>query len=107
MTIDPKLLLSRPFPSIEHAFTRRDTQLYALGLGIGCEPLDERALRYVYEGIRGDQLRAVPTMVNVLAYPGFWAREPDTGIDWRRLVHAEQAIELCTAVPPEGRVIGR
>ena len=43
----------------------------------------------------------------MLAYPGFWARESDTGIDWKRLVHAEQAIELHAPLPVEGLVVGR
>ena len=43
------------------------------------EPLDEKQLNYPYEGVEGQSLRAVPTMANVLAYPGFSAREPDTG----------------------------
>jgi acyl dehydratase len=107
MTLDARRLLAREFAPIEHAYARRDTQLYALGVGFGADPLDERELAYVYEGVDGNALRAVPTMVNVLGYPGFWAREPDTGIDWRRLVHAEQAIELHAPLPPEGRVIGR
>ena len=106
MPIDPKHLLSRPFAPIEHAFTKRDTQLYALGIGIGADPLDERALPFVYEGVRGDQLKAVPTWANVLAYPGFWAREPDTGITWQKLVHAEQEIRIHAPLPVEGKVVG-
>ena len=35
MPIDPGRLLARPFPVLEHAYTQRDTQLYALGLGLG------------------------------------------------------------------------
>lgn len=107
MTIDARHLLARPFAPVEHAYTARDTQLYALGLGLGADPLDEQALRYVYEGVAGDRLLAMPTMANVLAYPGFWAREPDTGIDWRRLVHAEQSIRLHAPLPAAGRVVGR
>ncbi|MEO7135569.1 MAG: MaoC/PaaZ C-terminal domain-containing protein [Vicinamibacterales bacterium] len=105
MTIDSKHLLDRSFAPIAHAYTKRDTQLYALGLGFGHDPLDERALRYVYEGVGGDQLRTVPTMVNVLAYPGFWAREPDTGINWQKLVHAEQEIRIHAPLPVEGQVV--
>jgi acyl dehydratase len=104
--IDPAALLARPFAPIEHAFDERDTLLYALGIGLGADPLDRGQLRYVYEGAGGDALQAVPTMANVLAYPGFWARESDTGIDWRRVVHAEQRIELHAPLPPAGRVVG-
>ena len=67
MPLQPNHLLSRPFPSIEHAYSLRDTQLYALGLGLGADPLDAGQLRYVYEGKDGASLRALPTMANVLA----------------------------------------
>jgi len=107
MPIDPRHLLARPFPVLEHAYKQRDTQLYALGLGLGGDPLDEGQLRYVYEGQGGDQLRAVPTMVNILAYPGFWARESEHGITWQKLLHAEQEIELHAPLPASGRVKGQ
>jgi acyl dehydratase len=84
----------------------RDTQLYALSVGLGADALDAGQLRYVYEGVDGRALQTLPTFANVLAYPGFWAREPDTGIDWRRLVHAEQEIVLHVLLPPRGRVVG-
>ncbi|MFT3780118.1 MAG: MaoC/PaaZ C-terminal domain-containing protein [Ottowia sp.] len=106
MPIDPGRLLARPFPVIEHAYMRRDTQLYALGLGLGGDPLDAGQLRYVYEGQDGASLRALPTMANVLAYPGFWAREPDTGITWQKVLHAEQEIRLHAPLPTGGRVLG-
>jgi acyl dehydratase len=100
----PERLLARDFAPLTHAYTTRDTQLYALGIGLGAEPQDAGQLRYVYEGADGDGLRALPTMANVLAYPGFWAREPDTGIDWRRVVHAEQQIVLHAPLPAQGCV---
>ena len=107
MPIDPRRLLARPFPAIEHAYTQRDTQLYALGLGLGADPLDAGQLRYVYEGQDGAALRAMPTMANILAYPGFWAREPDTGITWQKLLHAEQEIHIHAPLPAAGRVRGQ
>jgi acyl dehydratase len=104
MPIDPSRLLARPFPVIDHAYSLRDTQLYALGLGLGGDPLDLGQLRYVYEGQDGASLRAMPTMANVLAYPGFWARESDTGITWQKLLHAEQEIRIHEPLPSRGRV---
>jgi acyl dehydratase len=106
MPIDPAHLLARPFPVIEQSFTQRDTQLYALGVGLGADPLDARQLRYVYEGQDGQSLRTMPTMANVLAYPGFWAREADTGITWQKLLHAEQEIHIHAPLPASGRVKG-
>ncbi len=102
MPLDPHALLARPFKPVVHDVTARDTILYALGIGLGAEPTDERQLRYVYE----DGLLALPTMANVLGYPGFWAKEPDTGIDWRRVVHAEQWIVLQAPLPVSGRLVG-
>jgi len=106
MPIDPRHLIARSFPVIEHAYTQRDTQLYALGLGMGSDPLDAGQLQYVYEGKDGNALRAMPTMANILAYPGFWAREPDTGITWQKLLHAEQEIRIHAPLPVSGRVQG-
>ncbi len=98
MTVDPHALLARPFPTHSHSFTARDTILYALGIGLGADPMDRRQLRYLYE----EGLLALPSMINVLAYPGFWAKQPDTGIDWRRVLHAEQSFVLHGPVPTQG-----
>ena len=105
LPIDPARLLARRFAPLEHVFTARDTILYALGIGIGFDPIDARALRFVYEGCDGTDLRAFPTMANIVGYPGFWAREADTGITWQRLVHAEQEIEIHKPLPSGGRVV--
>lgn len=105
MAIDPRYLLSRAFMPVETLYTERDTLLYALGVGLGADPLDTGQLPYVFEGApRG--LRTLPTMANVLGYSGFWADQPDTGIAWRKLVHAEQAIVLHRPLAASGRVWG-
>ena len=103
MTIDAAKLKNWPFETIEQRYTERDTILYALGLGLGQDPLDRDALRYVYE----EGLRALPTMAVVLGYPGFWAKDPATGIDWVRLLHGEQSLELHAPLPAAGTVLGR
>ena len=46
------------FPEVEHTYTEKDSMLYALGVGYGCDPMDEAQLRFVI----GPELRAVPTM---------------------------------------------
>ena len=40
-------LKHRPFPVLEHTYTQKDTMLYALGLGLGLDPMDEDQLRFV------------------------------------------------------------
>ena len=47
MAIDYQQLKNRCFEEIVHSYTARDTMLYALGVGVGYDPLDERALDFV------------------------------------------------------------
>lgn len=101
MSIDYDRLMARPFAPIERTYRAEDSILYALGIGFGTDPLDPGQLGFVYE----DGLAAVPTMSTILGYPGFWAKEPDTGIDWRRLVHAEQGFEFHRPLPAAGRIV--
>jgi acyl dehydratase len=101
--IDPDRLFGLEFPEIRHAFTRRDTMLYALGVGVGCDPLDPWQLRFVYE----PDLVALPTMAVTLAYPGYWYRDLDTGLDHQRTVHASERITIHSALPIEGEVVAR
>ncbi|MCC7275135.1 MAG: MaoC family dehydratase N-terminal domain-containing protein [Alphaproteobacteria bacterium] len=103
MAIDYDRLMARRFPERRHSYTKKDTILYALGIGLGGDPVDPGELRFVYE----DGLAAFPTMAGVLGYPGFWMREPDSGIDWVRVVHGEQGLTLHGPVPAEGTVVGR
>jgi acyl dehydratase len=103
MPIDAAKLKHWPFEPIEQRYTERDTMLYALGVGLGHDPMDSDALRYVYE----HELQALPTFAVVLGYPGFWAKDPATGIDWVRVLHGEQSLELLAPLPAAGTVIGR
>ncbi len=101
--IDYEKLMRWPFPPVRQSLRKTDCVLYALGVGLGSDPLDPAQLRFVYE----DGLQALPTMAVVLAYPGFWVKDPETGIDWVRVVHGEQAITLHRPLPVEGELIGR
>lgn len=101
MALDPQRLQSQMPIVTRHAFTRRDTMLYALGVGVALDdPLGPSALRFAYE----EGLQALPTMATILGYPGFWQGEPRFGLDWRRILHAEQSIELHRPLPVEGVV---
>lgn len=89
--------------TVTHDFTLRDSALYALAIGAITDPTDLTQLRLVDET---NQI-AAPTMAAVLASPGFWARdEREMEIDFTRLVHGEQRVQLDRPLPPEGRIIG-
>jgi acyl dehydratase len=103
VAIDYKKLMAWPFPDLEHTYAARDTILYALGLGCGSDPTDAQDLRFVYE----EGLLALPTLAVVLGYPGFWLKDSETGVDWRKVLHGEQGLVLHAPLPAEGTIIGR
>lgn len=102
MPIEYDKLLAIKIPDVAHSYGDRETILYALGLGLGLDPMSEEALAFVTE----TRLRALPTMASVLGYPGFWLRNLDTGVDWVKVLHGEQAVTLHRPLPPRGSVIG-
>lgn len=103
MGFDRASLLSHRFAESRQNYSERDTILYALGLGLGTDPLDPRQLRFVYE----DGLQALPTMGVVLAHPGFWAGDPELDIDWPKMLHVGQGLTIHRPIPASGEVIGR
>lgn len=103
MPIDYLKLKSWPFPDLEHRYEAKDTILYALGVGCGGDPMDRSELPFVYE----EGLKALPTMAVVLGYPGFWLKDPNTGVDWRKVLHGEQGLVIHKPLPATGTVIGR
>ena len=103
MTISYHNLKNWPFEDIEQHYTARDAILYSLGVGYGLNPLDPDERAFVYERT----LRVPPTFAVVLGYPGFWVRDPRSGIDWVRMLHGEQTLHIHKPLPPAATVIGR
>ena len=81
------------------AWKDKDSMLYALGIGLGSDPLNDQELPFVYE----NGLKAVPTLATVLAMTAGYSRLiARSGINFARVVHGEQAVELHRPLPPEG-----
>ena len=102
MAINYEKLMTWKFPEIEQTYGKRDAMLYALGLGFGADPVDESQLQYVYE----ENLKALPTMAVVLGSPGSWMRNPESGINYLKVVHGEQWLTAHKPLPIEGTVAG-
>lgn len=98
-----RALLELEIPEVVQTYGGKDVILYALGVGVGAEPLSPAHLKYTYEA----DLRVLPSFAVVLGHPGFWVRELDTGLDWKRLVHGEQTLTLHRPLPRSGTVTGR
>jgi hypothetical protein len=94
-------VIARRFEPTYQSWDWRDAALYALGLGMGDDPLDEDELAYVYEG-RGQ--RAVPSMCVTLGWPPLWIAEHDTGIAWTQVLHGEQRFELHRTLSAHGSI---
>ncbi len=110
-------ILDQVSESRAFSYTDKDVMLYALGIGLGGDPMDENELAFVYE--RG--LKVVPTAATVLAaggrpIPGS-ATAPPAGhrpseINYLMVLHGEQKVELHRPLPAAGaftaktRVIG-
>lgn len=84
----------------------KDVMLYALGVGLGADPMDEAELAFTTE----KALKVVPTAATVLAGRGGAAPEPLPTPPGHRpsspnrvlLVHGEQKVELHRPLPPTG-----
>lgn len=96
-------LLALKIPEVEQSYGPKDCMLYALGVGLGLDPMDEAQLAFVYE----KHLKVLPTMAVVIGYPGFWAKELDTGIDWVKVVAGEHSLVLHRPLTPSATVTSR
>ena len=103
MTLRYDALRSAPIAEVEHRYDARDAILYALGVGLGADPLDEAQLRFVLE----DRLVALPTFATVLGFPFMWFDDPRFGVDGARIVHAGHALRMHAPLPAAGTVHGR
>src|ERR1700682_6203665 len=103
MPINYDKLLALKIPEVAQAYTEKDAILYALGVGLGRDPMDGDELPFVYER----NLKLLPTFAAVLGWPGFWVRDLDTGIDWVKVVAGEQGLVLHRPLDPHGTAIGR
>jgi hypothetical protein len=99
MTMNYDHVMSLKQEGREFSYGDRETMLYALGVGFGRDPLDEKELDYVFEG---NALKTVPSMAVVLTRGSLLA---DCGWDYSQVLHGEQRLELYRPLPPTGELI--
>ncbi len=93
-------VLARKFPPIEQTYTAKDTILYALGVGLGADPVNRAELPFLYEKI----LRIIPAQASVIAAPGMWLAEPVLGVNYPKVLNGEQGIVFERPLKPEASV---
>ncbi len=99
MAIDYDHIMSLTSKGERFSYGDRETMLYALGVGMGRDPLAPKELPYVYES----GLKTVPTMATVIA----WGAGPlrDSGINYLMVVHGEQKLTLHRPLPAAADII--
>jgi len=83
---------------MEFSWTDRETMLYALGVGMGADPMNEHELPFVYER----NLRAMPTLASVVA----WGAGPgNMNINFLMVVDGERTITFHKPMPGSGNIV--
>jgi acyl dehydratase len=92
-------LVGAPFEPVRHAYTWRDTVIYALGVGARLGELD-----YLYEG-RGPKV--LPTFAVVPSFRSLGQVVGALGASPLAILHGEQAIRLSRPIPAAGELVTR
>lgn len=103
MPLDPARLLSLKLPDIERHYTEKDVMLYALGVGLGHDPVDVRELAFVYE----KKLKVLPTFPVVLGFEPFLLRDIAAGVNFEMTVHGEEHLTLHRPLSTSGTIVAR
>jgi 3-hydroxyacyl-CoA dehydrogenase/3a,7a,12a-trihydroxy-5b-cholest-24-enoyl-CoA hydratase len=107
--IDVDAALGFELPPVESSYDERDVALYALGVGAGTDPVDNKELQLVYE-LHGDGFQTLPTYgvvpaLNALldaAKQGKQAPGLNYGLD--RILHGEQYTEVKRPLPTKAKL---
>ncbi|HKA78671.1 MAG TPA: MaoC/PaaZ C-terminal domain-containing protein [Xanthobacteraceae bacterium] len=97
-----RLMAYRP-ADIAVSYGDRECILYALGIGLGMDPMDKDALKFVYERAG---LQAFPTMAVVLGWPGRLT-DPAFGVDERLVVAGDLKVVLHRPLAAKARLVSR
>jgi acyl dehydratase len=100
MTLQYDELMARSVDDVPFNYTDADAMLYALAVGMGRDPMNERELPYVYE--QGKPLQTMPTLATVLVPDMF---PPDLGWDYSQVLHSEQRLQLFRPLPPAAELL--
>jgi acyl dehydratase len=106
MPIDYDDMMQSGATGLAARYDEKDVMLYALGVGMGRDPLDEQELPFVYEN---NGLKVVPTFASVInrgEAPSERQRMPQkSNINFMMVVDGERRITIHKQLPPKCDVI--
>jgi acyl dehydratase len=97
-----RIMAYRP-ADIAVSYGPRECILYALGIGLGMNPVDPGELKFVYERAN---LEAFPTMAVVLGWPGRMT-DPAFGVDEKLVVAGDLKVVLHRPLAPQAQLVSR
>lgn len=102
MALNYETIMAWSPTDIAVSYGPQDCILYALGVGLGMDPLDPGQLKFVYE----PAIEAFPTMAVVLGWPGRMT-DPAFGLDETMVVAAELKVTLARPLAAHDTLIAR
>jgi acyl dehydratase len=106
MPIDYDDMMQSGATGLAARYDEKDVMLYALGVGMGRDPLDEQELPFVYEN---SGLKVVPTFASVIsrgeASPERQRMPQKSSINFAMVVDGERRITIHKPLPPKCEVL--
>ena len=106
MAIDYDDMMQSGATGLASRYDEKDVMLYALGIGMGRDPLDEKELPFVYEN---NGLKVVPTFASVIgrgeAPPERQRMPQKSQINFALVVDGERRITFHKPLPPQCEVV--
>ena len=98
MAIDYKNVMALKQTGMAFNYSERETMLYALGIGLGADPMNLDELPFVYE----NGLKAMPTLATVVAWGS--GNIGASGINYAMVVHGEQRLKMHKPMPTSANI---
>ncbi|XP_018412811.1 PREDICTED: peroxisomal multifunctional enzyme type 2 isoform X1 [Nanorana parkeri] len=102
--IDPALAIGQKLPPTVYSYTHIQPILYALGVGMSTKDPDH--LKFLFES--SDEFGCLPTFGVVLSQAAFMggglSSVPGLNIDFTRVLHGEQYLEVYKPIPTSGEM---
>ena len=101
---DPQKVAAFAIPEETRSYAASDALLYALGLGLGADPMDRDELPFVYEEWGP---KVLPTFATVLGSDMHWLTDPAFGLGDAPNVHGDETLTLHAELGASGTLLSR
>lgn len=101
MALNYDRLMAMDLPEKRYGYDERRSMLYALGIGLGADPMDRQQLAFVTE----KNQKVLPSQATVIAWDDSWLRT--CGVDFVKAVHGEQRMRLHRPIPDKADIVSK